>query len=52
MSPSAAVNTYVNSQYGVEPSGLDLSLVTALGITRREKNYLHIVRLIRQSLSN
>jgi hypothetical protein len=36
MSPSAVVNAYGVSQYMVQPSSLDLSLATTLGITRRE----------------
>jgi hypothetical protein len=36
MSPLEAVNTYGLSKW-VQPSSLDLSLVTALGITRRER---------------
>jgi hypothetical protein len=36
MSPSKAVNGYGVSQYGVQPLSVDLSLVTALGITGRE----------------
>jgi hypothetical protein len=52
MPPSEVVNAYGVSQNVVQPLSLDLSLVTTFGITEREKNYLHIVRSTRQSLSN
>jgi hypothetical protein len=35
MPPSEAVNAYRGSQYVVQPSGLDLLLVTALSISGR-----------------
>jgi hypothetical protein len=37
MPPSEAVNAYEVSQYRVQLSSLDLSLVTALDITGRER---------------
>jgi hypothetical protein len=37
MPPSEAVNAYEVSQYVVQPSSLDLSLVAALDITERER---------------
>jgi hypothetical protein len=52
--PSEAINAHGVFQYVVQPSSLDLSLVTALSITGREREeiQLHIVISIRQSLSN
>jgi hypothetical protein len=37
MPPSKAVDTYEVSHYRVQPSSLDLPLVTSLGITERER---------------
>jgi hypothetical protein len=37
MPPSEVVNTYGVSQYMVQPSSLDFSLVIVLGITRRKR---------------
>jgi hypothetical protein len=37
MLPLEAINAYGVSQYGAKPSSLNLSLVTALGITRSER---------------
>jgi hypothetical protein len=37
MLPSEVVNAYGVSQHVVQPSSLDLSLVTTIGITGRER---------------
>jgi hypothetical protein len=41
MPPSEAVNAYGVSQYVVQPSSLDLSLVTTIGITGRERRTIY-----------
>jgi hypothetical protein len=48
MSSSKAVNTYGVSQYVVQPSSLDLSLVPVLDIIERERRTIYTVRSTRK----